>query len=96
MTDNSYQLVFNKGAADFREWNQLTEDNKTLSDLKTFFAAAHREWRLSLENETVTPYVAAHNGTALPDNRYLHHETVDAIASRGCRHVRDHVHRFLM
>ena len=45
-------------AADCREWNQRTADNKTLPDLKTFFAAAHREWRLSLQNKTGTPYGA--------------------------------------
>ena len=83
VTDNAYQLVFNTGifAADFREWNQRTTDNKTLSDLKTFFVAAHRDWRLLLHIETGTLYVAAHNATACPDIRYLQQETVDAIAN---------------
>ena len=45
VTDNAYQLIFNTGifAADCREWNQRTADNKTLPDLKIFFAAVHRE-----------------------------------------------------
>ena len=82
MTDNAYQLVFNTGifAEDFREWNQrMAENNKTLPDLKTFFADAHRDWRLSMQNETGTPYDAAHNATARPDDKYLQKETVDAI-----------------
>ena len=46
--DKTYQLVFNTGifTADCWEWIQRTADNKTLPDLKTFFAAAHREWQL--------------------------------------------------
>ena len=52
-----------------------------LPDLKTFFAAAHREWRLLLKNETGTPYGAAHNATARPDGGYLYPETVDTIAN---------------
>ena len=36
--------------------------------LKTFPAAAHREWRLLMQNETGTPYGAAHNTTARPDD----------------------------
>ena len=63
------------------EWNQRTADNKTLPDLKTFFAAAHREWRLSLQNETGTPYSNAHNAPARSDDRYLHQETVGTIAN---------------
>ena len=48
VTDNAYQLVFNTGifAADCREWNQRTANNKTLPDLKTFFAATYRECHL--------------------------------------------------
>ena len=70
VTDNAYQLVFNTGifAADFWEWNQQTADNKTLPELKTFFAATHREWCLLLQNETSTPYGASHNSTAHPYN----------------------------
>ena len=81
--DNAYQLVFNTGisAADCWEWNQLTVDNKTLQDLKTFFTAVQREWRLSLQNNTGTPYGAAHNATARLDDGYLQQETVDAIAN---------------
>ena len=41
----------------------------------------HREWRLSLKNETGTPYGAAHNATARPDDGCLQQETVDAIAN---------------
>ena len=91
VTENAYQLVFNTGifAADCREQNQQTAENKTLPDLKTFFAAAHREWRLSLQNETGTPYGAAHNATARPDNRYLQQETVDAIANLSTATARD-------
>ena len=75
--------MFNTGifAADCREWNQRASDNKTLPHLKVFFAAAHREWRLLLQNETGTPYGAAHNSTAYLDGRYLQQETVDAIAN---------------
>ena len=73
VTDNAYELVSNAGifVADCWEWNQWTADNKTLPDLKTFFAAAHREWRFLLQNETGTPYGASHNATAHPDNKYL-------------------------
>ena len=46
-----------------------------------FFAAAHREWRLFIQNETGTFYGAAHNTTANPDDGYLQQETVDAIAN---------------
>ena len=83
VVDNSYQLVFNTVifAENCREWNQRMSDNKTLPHLKTLFAAMHREWRLSLQNETGTPYSAAHNVTARPDDGYLQQETVDAIAN---------------
>ena len=75
--------MFNTGifAADFREWNQRTADNKTLPHLKILFAAAHMDWRLLMQNETGTPYGAAHNATASPDDRYLQQETVEAIAN---------------
>ena len=81
--DNSYQLVFNTGifAADCREWNQRTSDNKTLPHLKIFFVDAHREWRLSLKNETGTPYSALHNSNTRPDDGYLQQETVGDIAN---------------
>ena len=81
--DNAYQLVFNTGifAADCWEWNKKAADEKTLPHIKVFFAAAHREWRLSLQNETGTPYGAAHNATPHLDNGYLQQETVDAIAN---------------
>ena len=49
--------------------------------LQGFFAAAHREWRLLLRNETGTPYGAAHNATAHLYDGYLQQETVDAIAN---------------
>ena len=83
MTDNAYQLVFNTGifAADCRDWNQKTADNKTLPDLKTFLADAHSGWHLSLQKETSTLYVATHNATARLDDRYLQQEMVDAIAN---------------
>ena len=83
MTDNAYQLVFNTGifAADCREWNQQMADNKTLPDLKTFFAAVHREWRLLLQDDTGTPYGDVYNATARPDGGYLQQEMLDAIAN---------------
>ena len=56
-------------------------DKKTIPHLKVFFAAVHREWRLSVQNETGAPYVAANNSTAHPDDGYLQQETVDAIAN---------------
>ena len=73
VTDNVCQLVFNTGifAADFREWNQRASDNKALPHLKVFFVAAHRECCLLLKNETGTPYGAAQNATARPDDGYL-------------------------
>ena len=42
--DNAYQLVFNTGifAAHCREWNKKAADDKTLPNLKVFFASAHR------------------------------------------------------
>ena len=80
--------MFNTGifATDCREWNKRAADVKTLPHLKVFFTAAHREWCLSLQNETVTPYGAAHNATAHnatphPDDGYLQKETVDDIAN---------------
>ena len=51
-----------------------------LPHLMVFFVAAHREWRVSLQNKTGTHYGALHNATAHPDNGYLQQETVDAIA----------------
>ena len=83
VTDNAYQLVFNPGifTEDCQEWIQRTAGNKTLTYLKTFFAAAHREWHLLLQYETGTPYGFAHNTTARPDDGYLQQETVDAIAN---------------
>ena len=68
-------------AADCREWNKRSSDSKTLPHLKGFFAAAHREWRLLLQNNTSTPYGAAHNATAHPDDGCLQQETMDAIAN---------------
>ena len=71
--DNAYQLVFNTGifAADFREWNKQAAADKTLPHIKVFFAAAHREWRLSIQNNMGDPYDAAQNATTHPDNGYL-------------------------
>ena len=54
---------------------------KTLPHIKVFFVAAHREWRLSIQNNTGAPYVAAHNSTTHPDNGYLQQETVDNITN---------------
>ena len=48
---------------------------------QVFFAASHREWHPSIQNETGAPYGAAHNVTANTDDRYLQQETVDAIAN---------------
>ena len=81
--DNAYQLVFNMDifAAYCQEWNKRAADDKTLPHLKVFFAAAHREWRLSIQKETGAPYGAAHNATENPDDGYLQQETVDAIAN---------------
>ena len=56
-------------------------DGKTLLHIKVLFAAAHKEWCLSLRNKTRTPYGSAHNATAHPDNGYLQQETVDDIAN---------------
>ena len=47
--------------------------------LKLFFSATHREWRLSLQNDTGAPYGMEHNATANPDDGYLLQDTVDAI-----------------
>ena len=81
--DNAYELVFNTGifAAYCREWNKRAADNKTLPHLKVFFAAAQRDWRLSIQNKTGAPYDASHNATANPDNGYIQQETVEAIAN---------------
>ena len=83
VVDNAYQLLFYTGifAEDCREWDKRVADNKTLPHLKVSSAAAHREWRLSIKNETGAPYGAAHNATTNPDNKYLHQETVDVIAN---------------
>ena len=92
VTDNAYQLVFNMGifVADCRELNQKASDNKTLPDLKVFFVAVHKEWRILLQNDTGTPYGAAHNATARPDDRYLQQDTVDAIANLATATASDH------
>ena len=76
--------------ADCRELNQKASDNKTLPDLKVFFVAVHKEWRLLLQNDTGTPYGAAHNATARPDDRYLQQDTVDAIANLATSTASDH------
>ena len=83
MVKNAYQLVFNTGifAANCREWNKRAAVEKMLPHLKVFFSAAHREWQLSIQNETGAPYAATYNATANPDNGYLQQETVDAIAN---------------
>ena len=83
VVDNAFQLVFNMDifAAYCQEWNKRAADDKTLPHLKVFFAAAHREWRLSIQKETGAPYGAAHNATENPDDGYLQQETVDAIAN---------------
>ena len=39
------------------------------------------EWRLLIRNETGTPYGAAHNATAHPDDGYLKQEMVNAITN---------------
>ena len=54
---------------------------QTLPHLKVFFAAAHREQRLSLQNETGAPYGVAHNATTNPDDRSLQQEPVGAIVN---------------
>ena len=46
-----------------------------------FFVAAHREWRLSIQNKTGAPYGAAHNTTVNPDDGYLQQEMVGDIAN---------------
>ena len=46
-----------------------------------FFAAAHREWRLSIQNDTGAPYGAAQNATAHLEDRYLQQEAFDAIVN---------------
>ena len=81
--DNAYHIVFNIGIfeVDFREWNNQAGSDKTLSHLKLFFNAAHREWRLSIQNGMGSLYGAAHNATENPDGSYLQQATVDAIAN---------------
>ena len=64
-------------------------DNKTIPHIKVFFTAAHREWRLSIQNYTGAPYGAAHNATANPNDGYLQQETVDAIANLATATVSD-------
>ena len=73
IVENVYQLVFNTVifAVDFREWNKRAAVGKTFPRLKVFFAAAHREWRLLIQNKTGSPYGAAHNATENPDDGYL-------------------------
>ena len=68
-------------AADFREWNKRVAGDKELPHLKVFFAAAHREWQISVQNETGSPYGASHNSITNPDDGYLHQYTVDVIAN---------------
>ena len=46
-----------------------------------FFAAAHKEGRLSIQSETGASYGDAHNSTAHPDNGYLQQDGVDTIAN---------------
>ena len=55
--------------------------DKTLPHLKLFFAAAHREWRLLIQNEMRAPYGTAQNATANPEGGYLQQEMVDAISN---------------
>ena len=43
-----------------------------------------------LLNETGTPYGAAHNATAHPDDGYLQQETVEAIANLETATASDH------
>ena len=45
--------------------------------------------RLLLQNETGTPYGAAHNATARPNNVYLQQEMVDAITNLATATARD-------
>ena len=91
VVENACQLVFNTGifAAGCREWNNKSADDKTLPHLKVFLAAAHTEWCLLLRNETGTPYGAAYNATAHPDDGYLQQETVDAIANLATARASD-------
>ena len=56
-------------AVDFQECNKRLAAEKTLPHIKVFFAAAHREWRLSIQNNTGAPYGAAHNATSDLENR---------------------------
>ena len=81
--NKTYQLVFNTGvfAADCREWNKRALGRKTPPHIKVFFAATHREWRLSIQNETGAPYGTAHNTNVNPDDGCLQQDTVDTIAN---------------
>ena len=65
--------------ADCKEWNKRAAGKKILPHMKVFFATAHREWRLSLQNKTDAPYGTAHNATTNPDGSYLLQDTVDVI-----------------
>ena len=69
---------------------QRVTDNKMLPHLKVFFAAAHRDLRLSIQNKTVALYDAAHNATTNPDDWYLQQETIDAIENLGTATASDH------
>ena len=66
---------------DCQERNKQSAGDKNLPYLKVFFAAAHREWRLSIQNETGAPYGEAHNATTNLEIGYLYQYTVDAIAN---------------
>ena len=52
-----------------------------LLHIKVFYATAHREWHLLIQNETGAPYGTTHNSTAKPDDGYFQQETVGAIAN---------------
>ena len=45
------------------------------------FAAAHREWRILLQNEMGDPYGVEQNTTANTDDGYIHQDTVYDIAN---------------
>ena len=51
-------------AAYCRKWNKRAADDKKIPHIKVFFATAHREWRLLIQNKTGPPYGDAHNSTA--------------------------------
>ena len=76
----------------YGEFSRVELEDSRQQDTTTpegFFAVAHREWRILLQNETGTPYGAAHNATARPYDGYLHQETVDAIANLVTATARD-------